>query len=102
MLDRVLRLLASYSILKCTALPDDQNLGSFQMLYSMAPVAKFYARDSDGFSLGPLMALTQDKIFLQSWSQLKDAIREGGVPFDRGYGIHAFEYPSLGSRCKQV
>lgn len=68
MLDRVLRLLASNSILKCTVLHDDQNLGSFQMLYSMAPVAKFFARDSDGFSLGPVMALIQDNIFLQSWS----------------------------------
>jgi hypothetical protein len=35
-------------------------------------------------------------------SQLKDAIREGGVPFNRVHGSHAFEYPSLDSRFNQV
>ncbi|XP_061359203.1 cathecol O-methyltransferase 1-like [Gastrolobium bilobum] len=104
MLDRLLALLASHSILKCSVLPvpDEKNLGSFQRLYSMAPVAKFFAPDSDGFSLGPLLALLQDKIFLESWSQLKDAIREGGIPFNRVHGTHAFEYPGLDSRFNDV
>ncbi|XP_019440463.1 PREDICTED: caffeic acid 3-O-methyltransferase-like [Lupinus angustifolius] len=102
MLDRVLGLFASHDILKCSVIPLDSKLGSFQRLYSMAPVAKFFASDSDGFSLGPLMALIQDNIFLKSWSQLKDAIKEGGVPFDRVYGTHAFEYPSLDSRFNDV
>ncbi|KAJ1414770.1 Winged helix-like DNA-binding domain superfamily, partial [Sesbania bispinosa] len=66
MLDRVLALLASHSVLRCSVLPDEQNLGSFHRLYSITPVARFFARDSDGVSLGPLMALHQDKIFLAS------------------------------------
>ncbi|KAE9598063.1 hypothetical protein Lal_00003882 [Lupinus albus] len=102
MLDRVLGLFVSHNILKCTLIPLHQNLGSFQRLYSMTPVAKFFVTDSDGFSLGPLMALIQDNIFLQSWSQLKDAIMEGGVPFVRVHGTHAFEYPSLDSRFNHV
>ncbi|KAK0583392.1 hypothetical protein LWI29_036440 [Acer saccharum] len=44
------------------------------------------------------MALLQDKVFLDSWSQLKDAVLEGGIPFDRVHGTHAFEYPGLDSR----
>ena len=68
MLDRILALLASHSILHCTVVPDEQRLGSFVRLYSMAPVAKYFARDSDGVSIAPLMALIQDKVFLESWS----------------------------------
>jgi caffeic acid 3-O-methyltransferase len=33
----------------------------------MTPVAKFFAPNSDGVSLGPLLSLTQDKVFLASW-----------------------------------
>ncbi|CAK8561798.1 unnamed protein product [Lathyrus sativus] len=102
MLDRILALLASHSILKCLVLQDEQKLGSFRRLYTMAPVARFFARDSDGVSLGPLLSLIVDKVFLASWPELKNAIREGGVPFDRVYGTHAFEYPSLDSRFNQV
>lgn len=68
MLDRVLALLASHSVLNCSLLPDQHNLGSFHRLYSITPVARFFARNSDGVSLGPLLALHQDKIFLASWS----------------------------------
>ncbi|KAK7338164.1 hypothetical protein VNO77_18764 [Canavalia gladiata] len=102
MLDRLLALLSSHSILHCSLTPDHQNLGSFHRLYTITPVARFFARDSDGVSLGPLMALLQDKIFLQSWTELKNAIREGGIPFNRVYGTHAFEYPGLDSRFNQV
>ncbi|KAL2954828.1 hypothetical protein AAZX31_19G245700 [Glycine max] len=102
MLDRLLALLASHSILNCSLILDHQNLGTFQRLYTITPVARFFARNSDGVSLGPLMALLQDKIFLHSWSELKDSIREGGIPFNRVYGTHAFEYPRLDARFNQV
>lgn len=67
MLDRILALLASHSVLNCSVVPDQQNLGSFHRLYSITPVAKFFAPNSDGVSLAPLIALHQDKIFLESW-----------------------------------
>ncbi|WJX93488.1 hypothetical protein P8452_75006 [Trifolium repens] len=102
MLDRILALLASHDILKCLVFQDQEKLGSFHRLYSMTPVAKFFSPNSDGVSLGPLLSLTQDKVFLASWSELNNAIREGGVPFDRVHGTHAFEYPSLDSRFNQV
>ncbi|KAI4346255.1 hypothetical protein L6164_013322 [Bauhinia variegata] len=102
MLDRILRLLASHSVLHCSVVADDQKPGSFQRLYSLAPVARFYSRNAEGVSLGPFMALIQDKIFLDSWSQLKDAILEGGIPFNKVHGTHAFEYPGLDSRFNQV
>uniref|UniRef100_A0A2N9GZD0 caffeate O-methyltransferase n=1 Tax=Fagus sylvatica TaxID=28930 RepID=A0A2N9GZD0_FAGSY len=100
MLDRILRMLASHSVLACSAIADD--FGSFQRLYSLSSVSKHFVRNEDGVSLGPFMALLQDKVFLDSWSQLKVAILEGGIPFNRVHGTHAFEYPGLDPRFNQV
>ncbi|QCE13375.1 flavonol 3-O-methyltransferase [Vigna unguiculata] len=102
MLDRILTLFSSHSILHSSLVSDHRLPPTFHRLYSITPVATFFARNSDGVSLGPLMALLQDKIFLHSWSELKDAIREGGIPFNRVYGTHAFEYPKLDSRFNKV
>ncbi|KAK0582607.1 hypothetical protein LWI29_027593 [Acer saccharum] len=95
MLDRMLWLLATHSVVDCSVVDLDR-------LYSLNSVSGFFATDQDGVSLGPLMALLQDKVFLDSWSQLKDAVLEGGIPFDRVHGTHAFEYPGLDSRFNQV
>lgn len=107
MLDRILRLLASHSVLNCTVVNDndgDHGDGpNFQRVYSLAPVSKYFVKsDEDGVSLGALMALVQDKVFLDSWFQLKDAVVEGGIPFNRVHGTHAFEYPGLDPRFNQV
>ncbi|KEH20121.1 caffeic acid O-methyltransferase [Medicago truncatula] len=66
MLDRILVLLASHDVLKCLVIQDEQKLGSFHRLYSMTPVARFFAPNSDGVSLGPFLALCQDNVFLAS------------------------------------
>ncbi|KAM1161866.1 hypothetical protein ACFX13_001029 [Malus domestica] len=58
--------------------------------------------NEDGVSLVPLMALMQDKVLLDSWSQLKDAVVERGIPFNRVHGTHAFEYAGLDARFNQV
>ncbi|KAL0002412.1 hypothetical protein SO802_016193 [Lithocarpus litseifolius] len=100
MLDRILRMLASHSVLGCSVVSDD--FGSSQKLYSLSPVSKHYVRNEDGVSLDPFMALIQDEVFIQSWFQLKDAILEGGIPFNRVYGTHAFEYPGLDPRFNRV
>ncbi|XP_035546742.1 caffeic acid 3-O-methyltransferase-like isoform X1 [Juglans regia] len=100
MLDRILRMLTSHSVLSCSAGADDA--GSFQRLYSLSPVSKQFVPDQDGVSLRPLMALVQDKVFLASWSQLKDAILEGGIPFDRVHGTSAFEYLGVDPRFNKV
>ncbi|KAH7519391.1 hypothetical protein FEM48_Zijuj08G0031200 [Ziziphus jujuba var. spinosa] len=80
MLDSILRLLACHSVLNCSVVADDNDNninGSLQLqrLYSLAPVSR---------------------------SQLKDAILEGGIPFNRVYGMHPFEYPGVDSRFNQV
>ncbi|GKV16548.1 hypothetical protein SLEP1_g27178 [Rubroshorea leprosula] len=100
MLDRILMLLATHSVVTCSV--DIDNHGDPHRLYGLAPVSKYFIRNENGVSLGPLMTLVQDKVFLDSWSQLKDAILEGGVPFDRFHGTHAFEYPAKDSRFNEV
>lgn len=63
-LDRILALLASHSVLHCSIIT---HLNSFQRHYSMTRVAKFFAPNSDGVSLGPFIALVNHKSLLSSW-----------------------------------
>ncbi|XP_024042861.1 anthranilate N-methyltransferase [Citrus clementina] len=98
MLDRILRLLDSHGVVECSL--DD--IDGSQRLYGQSNVSRYFVPNEDGVSLGPLMALIQDKVFLDSWSQLKEAIIEGGVPFDRVHGTNAFEHPRLDTRFNEV
>lgn len=65
MLDRILRLLTSYSVLNCKLkeLPG----GGVERLYSLAPVCKFLTKNADGVSMAPLLLMNQDKILMESW-----------------------------------
>ncbi|XP_062020415.1 caffeic acid 3-O-methyltransferase-like [Rosa rugosa] len=101
-LDRMLRLLASHSILKCSARTGSD--GQVERLYSAGPICKFLVRDQNGGtgSVGPLFLLHHDKVFMESWFHLNDAILEGGIPFNRAYGMTAFEYPETDERFNRV
>ncbi|XP_058776585.1 cathecol O-methyltransferase 1-like [Vicia villosa] len=68
----------------------------------MTRVAKFFAPNSDGISLAPLISLNIDNILLASWSQLKDAIQLGGTPFNKAHGTHLFDYPNSDLRFNQI
>lgn len=65
MLDRILRLLATYAIVKCTLrnLPD----GGLERLYGLAPVCKFLTKNEDGVSVAGLCLMNQDKVLMESW-----------------------------------
>ncbi|CAN4085619.1 unnamed protein product [Withania somnifera] len=100
MLDRMLRLLATYAILNCTLrnLPD----GNVERLYSLAPVCKFLTKNADGVSVAPLLLMNQDKVLMESWYHLKDAVLDGGIPFNKAYGMTAFEYHGTDPRFNKV
>jgi caffeic acid 3-O-methyltransferase len=66
MLDRILRMLATHSLLCCSVVADDS--GSFNRLYSLSDMSKHFVSNEDGVSFGPFMALLQDKVFIDSWS----------------------------------
>nr|UQE85538.1 caffeic acid O-methyltransferase [Bacopa monnieri] len=100
MLDRILRLLASYAVLNCTL----KNLpgGGVERLYSLAPVCKFLTKNEDGVSMAPLLLMNQDKVLMESWYHLKDAVLNGGIPFNKVYGMTAFEYHGTDARFNKV
>lgn len=95
MLERILRVLASYNVVTSDAEGE-------RRVYGITPVARFYVRNEDGVSLRPLMDLLNGRLFVESWFKLKDAVLEGGVPFDKAYGMHAFEYPAIDPRFNQA
>ena len=65
LVDLILRLLASYSVLTCTlrTLPS----GKIERLYGTAPVCKFLTKNEDGDSLAALCLLNQDRVLMESW-----------------------------------
>ncbi|KAM3319681.1 caffeic acid 3-O-methyltransferase [Capsicum chacoense] len=100
MLDRMFRLLATYSVLNCTlrTLPDSR----VERLYSLAPVCKFLTKNGDGVSIAPLLLMNQDKVLMESWYHLTDAVLDGGVPFNKAYGMTTFEYHGTDPRFNKV
>ncbi|EXC13657.1 Caffeic acid 3-O-methyltransferase [Morus notabilis] len=64
MLDRILRLLSSYSALSCSVVSVDNWL-NFRRLYILSPMSKDFVTN-DGVSLGPLIYLGHEKIFSDS------------------------------------
>ncbi|KAL2556392.1 Flavone 3'-O-methyltransferase 1 [Forsythia ovata] len=65
MLDRILRLLASYSVLNCRV--ETLTDGGIQSLYSLAPVCKFFTKNADGVSMASLLLMNHDKVLMESW-----------------------------------
>ena len=65
MLDRMLRVLASYEVLSCSnrSLPD----GHVERLYGLTSVSQFFTKSEDGASLAALSLLIQDKVFIEPW-----------------------------------
>ncbi|CAN0889297.1 Anthranilate N-methyltransferase [Linum grandiflorum] len=100
MVDRILRLLATHSIVDCTL--EDAGGSQKQRKYGLNSVSKYFVNNEDGVSLAPMMSLIQDKLSLDMWSELKNAVLEGGIPFNRVHGASNFEYTRLDPRFNQV
>ncbi|WOG90924.1 hypothetical protein DCAR_0310171 [Daucus carota subsp. sativus] len=100
MLDRILRVLASYLVLKCkvTELPS----GLIARTYGLMPVCKYFTRNEDGVSLAPLSLLNYDKIIMESWCHLKDAVLGGGLPFNKAFGMNIYDYSGTDPRFNMV
>ncbi|PIN13652.1 Hydroxyindole-O-methyltransferase [Handroanthus impetiginosus] len=101
MIDRILQLLTAHSVLVCELklLPDG---GGVERRYSLSPVGEFLTRNEDGVSVGPTCLMNQDRVFMEPWYHLKDAILEGGIPFNRTYGMSAFEYFAKDPRFSRI
>ncbi|KAL5738838.1 hypothetical protein ACOSP7_031599 [Xanthoceras sorbifolium] len=106
MLDRILRLLASYSILTCSlrqnSLPGEGDDGKVERLYGLAPVCKYFTKNEDGVSLSALALLREDRVCIDNWYYLKDAVLEGGNAFEKAQGMSAFEYLGTNPRLNKI
>lgn len=101
MIERLLRLLASHSILTHSSeiLAD----GSRAHRYGATPVCKYLTANVDGVSMGALSLMTTDRVSMESWYHLKDAVINGGVPFSLAHGgMTEFEYHRSDPRFSKV
>ncbi|GAV77300.1 LOW QUALITY PROTEIN: Methyltransf_2 domain-containing protein/Dimerisation domain-containing protein [Cephalotus follicularis] len=99
-IERLLRVLASYSILTCKFVTNKD--GHNHRLYGLAPVCKYLVPNEDGISLAPFLLLSLDKTITDSCHCIKEAILEGGTPFDRAHGMHYFEYAERESKFRNL
>ncbi|XP_057546677.1 uncharacterized protein LOC130825454 [Amaranthus tricolor] len=100
MLDRMLRLLASYSILSYSlqTRPD----GQVERLYGLTPVCQFLTKNEDGVSMSAFFLTIHDQVLMQSWYYLKDAVLNGGVPFNKAHGNVVYEQIGTDVRFNKV
>ncbi|XP_047340280.1 caffeic acid 3-O-methyltransferase-like [Impatiens glandulifera] len=94
-LQRILNLLTSFNVLTADITNGDTR-------YGLAPVAKYFVKNEEGFSFAPLMTLLQDKVIVGNWYHLKDVVVEGGVPFDRANGASLFDYGGMHPRFNEL
>ncbi|KAF8028073.1 hypothetical protein BT93_E0863 [Corymbia citriodora subsp. variegata] len=101
MLDQMLGLLATHSILNVSLGKDLQGDGSCRV-YGLASVAEYFLRNREGGSLSDLMLMVQDRVMMDFWFHLKDAVLEGGVPFERAHGMTAPSYLGKDARFAEI
>lgn len=99
-LERILRFLASQSFLTSNISKDDD--GKIHTSYNLTPLSKSLISDKDGSSFASFLLLATDRVAVNSWIHLKDAILEGEIPFNKAHGMHAFEYHGKDSRFNMV
>ncbi|KAL9255021.1 Cathecol O-methyltransferase 1-like protein [Drosera capensis] len=99
-IERMLRLLVSYSILACSMVAHGEGID--QKVYGLTSVGMYFAKQEDGFSLGPFTLLLVDEVVTQSWFKMEDAVFSGEVPFDKAHGMNVFEYSATDPRFNQV
>ncbi|XP_011090540.1 caffeic acid 3-O-methyltransferase-like [Sesamum indicum] len=96
-LDSLLRLLATHSLLTCSV--SRREHGGTERRYGLAPAGKFFVGDENGVSLAQLRALTR-------WDKrrfsLKDAVLGGGNLTERIYGNSFYKIILSDSRSTKI
>ncbi|KAG7590387.1 S-adenosyl-L-methionine-dependent methyltransferase [Arabidopsis suecica] len=99
LLDRILRLLASYSMVKCQVIEGKR-------VYKAEPICRYFLKDNVDEELGTLasqLIVTLDSVFLNTWAELKNVVLEGGVAFGRANGgLKLFDYISKDERLSKL
>ncbi|KAE8100276.1 hypothetical protein FH972_018191 [Carpinus fangiana] len=92
LLDRMLRLLATYSLLTCSLRTCED--GRVERLYGISPAGKFYVQNEDGGHLSSmaLMISSPGNSAAGVWLRLKDAVLEEGNLFEKVHGMSIYQY----------
>ncbi|KAL2347210.1 hypothetical protein Fmac_001210 [Flemingia macrophylla] len=90
-LERILPLLASYSLLDCSIRTNQD--ATRERVYSLSPVGKYFAFDTDGSSLASLATVGHHG-YHYLWTNVKDAITKPNcnTHFENVYGLPIYQY----------
>ncbi|KAL2946250.1 hypothetical protein AAZX31_20G003200 [Glycine max] len=90
-LERILPVLASYSLLNCSIRTNED--GVRERLYALSPIGQYFACDNDGGSLGPLSSLFHRGYF-HVLKDVKDAIMDpnNNDHFQNVHGMPPYQY----------
>ncbi|KAJ1440394.1 Winged helix-like DNA-binding domain superfamily [Sesbania bispinosa] len=90
-LERMLPVLASYSLLTCSIRTNED--GKRERVYALSPVGQYYLCDNDGESLGPFSSLVH-RGFGQVWNDVKDAFVDPNSNnlFQKVHEVPLFQY----------
>ncbi|KAL4364209.1 hypothetical protein GQ457_04G005880 [Hibiscus cannabinus] len=100
MLDRMFCCLSSYSVLTCSL--RTRLDGKVERLYGLGPVCKFFTKNEYGGSVSSISLLVQDKVYMECWYNLKDAVLKGGSAFNKANGKPVFDYLGSDQRLNKI
>ncbi|XP_010430399.1 PREDICTED: indole glucosinolate O-methyltransferase 4-like [Camelina sativa] len=105
LLDRMLALLVSHSILKCRMVETGKNgqTGKHERVYAAEPVCMFFLNRGGGSgSLASLFMVANSEVYFKTWEHLKDMILEGTDAFTSAHGMKVFEYIDSNERFGEI
>ncbi|KFK27033.1 hypothetical protein AALP_AA8G325300 [Arabis alpina] len=105
LLDRMLRLLASYSVFKCRTVATEENsqTGNIGRVYAAEPVCKYLLNNNDGSgSFASLIMMNLSDVNIKTWRRLKDVVLEGRDAFSSAHGMKLFEYMKSDESCRKL
>ncbi|VVA93625.1 unnamed protein product [Arabis nemorensis] len=101
LLDRMLVLLASHSILKHRTAENGET-GKTEREYAAEPVCAFFLNRRDGSgSFASTFMLTVSEVAFNTWIHLKDMILDGKDAFTSAHGMRLFEYTGSNEQFAQ-
>ncbi|KAF7851076.1 hypothetical protein BT93_L4639 [Corymbia citriodora subsp. variegata] len=88
--DRVLRCLASHSLLSCKS--EALNGGrTVERRYAISPAGKYYVGGEDGSSISSISFFAYHRAIIDVWLQFKEAVVGGGNLFQKVHGKTMFQ-----------
>ncbi|XP_004516751.1 isoliquiritigenin 2'-O-methyltransferase-like [Cicer arietinum] len=100
-LERMLPVLASYSLLNCSIRINGE--GKRERVYALTPIGQYFALDKDGGSLGPLSTLVH-RGCNSVWGDVKDAILDPNIEniFQSLNGRSFYEYTKMDKELNNI